>query len=180
MLCFLLPSPNPQGVFSAIYLGIYLNSWSKFPNFVGAPSVTGPPRVFSLSDLTIVSLQQLISCILDPIYKWDHMVFVFLSSHSMIISSCIHVAANGIISFFLLWLSCIPLYICTTTLSIHLSMDIYIVFLSCLLWIVVLFFDFLYFENDMPRVFGERSLGWGIYPALCTLSFLELWFGVWH
>ena len=31
----------------------------------------------------------------------------------MIISSCIHVAANGIISFFL-WLTSIPLFICTT------------------------------------------------------------------
>ena len=38
----------------------------------------------------------------------------------MLISSCIHVAANGIISFFLR-LSGIPLNICTTSLSIHLK-----------------------------------------------------------
>ena len=40
---FHLPSPNPQGAFSSIYLGIYLSSWSKFPDFVGALSVTGAP-----------------------------------------------------------------------------------------------------------------------------------------
>ena len=43
---------------------------------------------------------------------------------NMIISGSIHVAANGIISFFL-WLSSIPLYLYTTSsLSVHLSMDI--------------------------------------------------------
>ena len=43
----------------------------------------------------------------------------------MIISSCIHVAENGIISFFILWLKNIPLYTDTTSiLRIHLSMDI--------------------------------------------------------
>ena len=41
-------------------------------------------------------------------------VFVWLTSLSVIISRSIHVAANGIISFFL-WLSNIPLYICTTS-----------------------------------------------------------------
>ena len=40
--------------------------------------------------------------ILDSIYKWYHRVFVFLflTSLSMIISSCIRVVANGIIFFF--------------------------------------------------------------------------------
>ena len=44
------------------------------------------------------------------------MIFVFpcLPSLSMIISRSIHVAANGIISYFL-WLSNIPQYICTTS-----------------------------------------------------------------
>ena len=42
----------------------------------------------------------------------------------MILSSCLHVAANGIISFFL-WLSNILLYTCaTSSVSIHLLMDI--------------------------------------------------------
>ena len=52
----------------------------------------------------------------------------------MIISSCIHIAASGIISLFL-WPSSIPLYLCTTSLFIHLSMDIYVVSMSGLLWI---------------------------------------------
>ena len=43
--------------------------------------------------------------------------------HCMIISSCIHVAANGIISFFFM-ASGIPLYIYTTSSSsIHLSVN---------------------------------------------------------
>ena len=39
---------------------------------------------------------------LDSMYKWFHVVFIFLwlTSLSMIISRSIHVAANGIISFF--------------------------------------------------------------------------------
>ena len=45
-------------------------------------------------------------CILDSTYKWDHMVFVFLwlISLSIILSTSIHVIANGKISFFFLWL----------------------------------------------------------------------------
>ena len=41
---------------------------------------------------------------LDSAYKWYHMIFVFvwLTSLSMIISGSIHVAANGIISFYLM------------------------------------------------------------------------------
>ena len=46
------------------------------------------------------------------------------ATYGVIISSFINVASNDIISFFL-WLSSIPLCICTTSsLSIHLSMDI--------------------------------------------------------
>ena len=62
-------------------------------------------------------------------HKWYHVVLVFfwLTSLSMIISRTIHVATNSIISFFL-WLSSIPLYICTTS------------FLWCLLWISNVFF----------------------------------------
>ena len=51
----------------------------------------------------------------------------------MIISGSIHVAADGNISF--LWLSSIPLYVCTTSsLSTHLLTDIYVVSTSWLLW----------------------------------------------
>ena len=50
---------------------------------------------------------------LDPTYKWHlwYLSFsVWLASLNMIISKTIHVAVNGIISFFL-WPSNIPLYI---------------------------------------------------------------------
>ena len=62
--------------------------------------------------------------ILDSTCKWYHMVFAFsfwLTSLSMRISSCIHVAANGIISFFL-WLSSILLCI-NHIFFIHSSVD---------------------------------------------------------
>ena len=49
---------------------------------------------------------------------------VWLTSYSMIISRSIHVAARGIISFFL-WLSNIPLYMC---------MCVYIIYIPCLLY----------------------------------------------
>ena len=48
-------------------------------------------------------------------------IFVWLTLCSMVISRYIHIAANSIISFFL-WLSNIPLSICSTSyLSIYLS-----------------------------------------------------------
>ena len=65
------------------------------------------------------------SFLIDSTYKWYHMIFALLclTSLSMIMSGSIHFAANGIISFFF-QLSDIPLYICTTSLFITLSMDI--------------------------------------------------------
>ena len=63
---------------------------------------------------------------LDSTYKWYHMIFSFLwfTSLTVMISGFIHVAAKDIISLFY-WLSSIPLYIrITSSLSIHLSMDI--------------------------------------------------------
>ena len=62
-------------------------------------------------------------------HVWVMSTWYFLSLSNlhyfvMIISSCFHVAAHKIISF-LLWLSSVPLYICTTSsLSICLPMDI--------------------------------------------------------
>ena len=53
-------------------------------------------------------------------------IFVWLTLCSMIISRSIHIAANSIISFFL-WLSNIPLSICSTSfLSIYLSMSFHV------------------------------------------------------
>ena len=52
--------------------------------------------------------------ILDPTYKWSHTVsFSFWpTALSVLASSCVHVAAVGIIAS-LLWLSGIPFYIGT-------------------------------------------------------------------
>ena len=53
-------------------------------------------------------------------------IFVWLTLCSMIMSSSIYIAANSIISFFL-WLSNIPLSICSTSfLSIYLSMSFHV------------------------------------------------------
>ena len=49
--------------------------------------------------------------ILDFTYKWYHMVFIFLTSLSLRISSCIHVAANGIVCFFYGWVVFHYLYV---------------------------------------------------------------------
>ena len=56
------------------------------------------------------------------------MVFLSLTSLSTVTSRSLHVAANSIISFLLCFIS--PSFICTTSLSIPLSMDIQV--LPCL------------------------------------------------
>ena len=62
------------------------------------------------------------------------MWYFYFTSLSMTISTSTHVTANCITSFFLH-----PLYICiTSSLSIHLLMDIYMAPMSWLLWIVLL------------------------------------------
>jgi len=69
----------------------------------------------------------------EYIYIYIYIYIELNPSLRVITSSCIHVAANGIISF-LLWLSDIMLHACTTSsLSIHLLMSIEIAFLSWLL-----------------------------------------------
>ena len=72
----------------------------------------------------------------DSIWYWSFS-FWFISL-SVIISSPILIAANGIFHS-ILWLSNIPLYIYTTpSLSIHLLMAIQVASVSWLLWIVLL------------------------------------------
>ena len=62
---------------------------------------------------------------------------VWLVSLSMIISSCIHDAANATILLFL-WLTSIPLHTCSaSSLSIHMLMDIEAASMSWLLWLVL-------------------------------------------
>lgn len=76
--------------------------------------------------------------ILDASPKRSRAAFVLLGliSHGIMSYSSIHVTANGGASFFLR-LSNVPLYIYTTFyLYIHLLMDIWVVFLSSLLWIM--------------------------------------------
>ena len=60
---------------------------------------------------------------------------VWLTSLSMTISGSIRVTANGIALFFL-WLSNLPLCVCTSSLSVPLFTDIYVASVSWLLWIV--------------------------------------------
>ena len=57
------------------------------------------------------------------------LVFLWLTPLTTITSRCIHVAAGGIISLFS-WFSSIPLYVCTTSLGIHLLMDIQVVVMA--------------------------------------------------
>ena len=79
-----------------------------------------------------------------------------LTSLRVRMSRCIHVAANGIFSFFL-WLSDITLHACTPpSLSIPLLMGVEIAFTSWLLWIMLLWtlhvsFWIMVFSGYMPR-----------------------------
>ena len=58
--------------------------------------------------------------------------FIFLTSLNKITSRFIHVAANGIILFFFLWLSSILLYIRVLHLFTHLSVNGHFRLLQCL------------------------------------------------
>ena len=80
---------------------LYDRSHLLTPTSPSLPQTPPPwqPRVCSLCPWVCFCF--IGSFVLDSTYKWYHMVFVFLflTSLSMIISSSIHVAANGIISF---------------------------------------------------------------------------------
>ena len=80
---------------------------------------------------------------------------------SMIISSCIHVAANDIISFFV-WLSSIPLYICTKSLSIP---------LSWLLWIILQWTLGCMYLSELQFCLDVCS-GMGLLDHMATLFFI--------
>ena len=94
-----------------------------------APTFSFGSRKFVFYVFESVSVSQISSFV--SFFKTPHIsdiiwylsFSVWLTSLSMIISRSIPVAASGIISFFL-WLSNIPLCICTTSsLSNHLSVD---------------------------------------------------------
>ena len=84
---------------------------------VPSPSLPHSPlattSLYSVSLILFLFYREVNLChILYYTYKWCHMYLSFwFTSLSMIIYSCIPVAANGIVLFFL-WLSRIPLYIC--------------------------------------------------------------------
>ena len=99
-----------------------------------------PPWQLQVCSLSLFLLYREVHLYLfDSTCKWYHVVFVFLflRSHSMIICSCIYVAATDIISLFYGWV----VFHCTCSIPFHifcihyLLMDIYIVSMSCLLWI---------------------------------------------
>ena len=106
---------------------VYVN-----PNILIYPSP--PPFLFGNHKFifyiceSVFKVSSFVSFFLDSTYKWYHMIFVilWLTSLNMIISRSMHVAASGVMSL-LLCLSNIPLYTCnTSSLSIHLSMSIYV------------------------------------------------------
>ena len=63
--------------------------------------------VFNVCESICFKRSSFVSFFLDTMYKWYHMIFVWLASLSMIISRSIHVVVNGFISLFL-WLNNIP------------------------------------------------------------------------
>ena len=114
--------------------------WSQTPN-----SSLPTSNPLTTTDLFSMSVSLFLFCrqvhlyhILYSTYKWlnnSKMVFIFvwLTSLNTIISMSIHIAANDIISSFL-WLSNIPSCVCTTSsLPIHLLMDIWVISM-CWLW----------------------------------------------
>ena len=115
-------------ILNIFHCAVYTRTWLFIHSIYNSlhllvPSSQSSPSLPTTSLLTTTSLfcmsvslfcrQIHLCCILDPTYKWYHMVpvFLFLTYFiSMIISRCIHVDANGSISFFL-WPSNIPLNI---------------------------------------------------------------------
>ena len=114
----------------------YSSVYMSIPNSLFIPPVLFPSNhkhilksvnLFLFCEKVFVSF--LFRC---RIYKESHTIFL-LSSVSITLCRSIHVAANGIISFFL-WPSNTPLYIYTaSSLSIHLSMDTQVASMTWLL-----------------------------------------------
>ena len=75
---------------------------------ISQPGIKPGPLAVRPHVLTTGLLGNSLFCFLDCTYKWRHRAFVFISLS--IPSACIHVVANGKISFFL-WLSSSSLYI---------------------------------------------------------------------
>ena len=108
-----VPLPSPP-IYNSLHF-LIPNSQSILPPF---PAPPWQPQVCSpCLWICFCFIDVFIRVILQVPYKWYHMVFVpiWLASHSMTTSRSTHIATNGIISFLILWLSGIPLYICATS-----------------------------------------------------------------
>ena len=119
-----------------LYIVVYIN-----PKLLIYPSLLSPLVTISLFSMSVFFcfVNTLIWSFYfsDSTYKRYHMIFVFvwLTSLSMLISRSIHIAANGIISFFLT--ANITLYTCTT--SLKKKKNFYFLYLtapglSCSMW----------------------------------------------
>ena len=118
-----------QYVFVNPKLLIYCSSSFPFSNRGFVSYVCDSVSLFQNKFICIIFL--------DSTYKWYHRMFVFLwlTSFSMIISGSIHVAENGIISFFS-WLSSIPVCVCVCVhhiFFIHSSVNGHICFIDAIL-----------------------------------------------
>ena len=88
-------------LFIHVVVCIYQPSTPNRP--LSLPPPPQQPRVCSLCLSLFPFGRQVHLChILDSTYKWYHMFSFWLTSLSMILSRCIHVAADGIILFFFL------------------------------------------------------------------------------
>ena len=94
----------------SLFLGPVYKNWHLLapPSQLTLPQPQFPwqAQVCSLClCLSLFHRQVPLGHILDSTYKWYHLLlsfFFWLTALNTIISSCIHVAANGIISFFLM------------------------------------------------------------------------------
>ena len=111
ILSSIMVYPKRLNVVSVLYKRTSLLSHSNSSHLLtpNSPSIPLPPLSWATTSLSSMSVslflfyRQVHLChILDSTYKWYHMAFVslFLISLSMRIYSCIHVAINGIISFY--------------------------------------------------------------------------------
>ena len=155
-----LPSPVLYNRILSFIHSIYNSLHLLTPNSPSIPPPSPSPLattvLFSKSVSLPLSHRQVHLClILDSTCKWHHMYLcssLWLISLSMIISSCIHVAANGIFSFFL-WLS-IPWHI-------YLPHLLY----PFICWWTFRFFPCLCFDHRGACIFSDYSFVWVL--SLC-------------
>ena len=118
-----------------ICFSVILNSFHPLPPCTVSTSLFFP---FAPLFLPCKQIHQCYFCRFLPYVLIWHLFFSFwLTSFCVTGSQCIHLSSTDS-DLFLLWLSNIPLNICTTTSSfIHLSLDIQVASMSWLLWTVL-------------------------------------------